>query len=241
MGRDLHVLNRTFLQNSTSNLRYWDPLICLVPYPEPENNFEAAGSAEFAPASAPQRVVGSVPVASAPPSIKLQFKKWERRHEEAVNDSSPLPTTITPSFVPQSTTVSALVFADEVRKMCLLCFRQFDSRDALQDHVDQSRLHESNLEAYRALEEAQRHDYKDRAEERRLVYRDDTPKSGRRCASSARVEKPLSSDNVGAQLLKKMGWREGEGLGAASTGITEPIRPRGRSSRSGIGTSEKRG
>jgi len=33
----------------------------------------------------------------------------------------------------------------------------------------------------------------------------------------------LKSDNVGFQMLQKMGWSEGEGLGASSSGIDKPI------------------
>ena len=33
-----------------------------------------------------------------------------------------------------------------------------------------------------------------------------------------------TSSNKGAQLLRKMGWKEGEGLGTSNTGIKEPIR-----------------
>jgi splicing factor 4 len=33
----------------------------------------------------------------------------------------------------------------------------------------------------------------------------------------------LQSDNVGYQMLKKLGWTEGQGLGAESSGISEPI------------------
>ena len=38
------------------------------------------------------------------------------------------------------------------------------------------------------------------------------------------VEKELGDDNIGAQMLKKMGWESGKGLGAKGTGIVEPIK-----------------
>ena len=33
----------------------------------------------------------------------------------------------------------------------------------------------------------------------------------------------LKSDNVGFQMLQKMGWTEGQGLGATASGIEKPI------------------
>ena len=38
------------------------------------------------------------------------------------------------------------------------------------------------------------------------------------------VEQKIGDDNIGAQMLKKMGWESGKGLGAKGTGITEPIK-----------------
>lgn len=158
-----------------------------------------------------------------------QYRRWEKRHEEAVQDSAPLPMATIPAFVPPSAVPN---FTDQVRKMCLLCFRQFDSNIALMDHVEKSQLHASNLEAYQRLD---REEYKDRAEERRSVYKGDGDGGKRQRCAVQRADKPLPSDNVGAQLLKKMGWQEGQGLGPDSSGIVEPIRAHSRSKRSGIG------
>jgi len=46
---------------------------------------------------------------------------------------------------------------------------------------------------------------------------------------------PLSDDNIGHQLLGKMGWNEGTGLGADGGGIIEPIREIGKKDKSGVG------
>ena len=34
---------------------------------------------------------------------------------------------------------------------------------------------------------------------------------------------PISEDNIGNKMLRKMGWKSGEGLGANNDGITEPV------------------
>ena len=38
------------------------------------------------------------------------------------------------------------------------------------------------------------------------------------------MDKQLGDDNIGAQMLKKMGWESGKGLGVRGTGIVEPIK-----------------
>jgi hypothetical protein len=56
----------------------------------------------------------------------------------------------------------------------------------------------------------------------------------------ASLDVKISSGNKGSELLKKMGWKEGSGLGATSSGIVDPIdlvKPRGKS---GLGYSRKK-
>jgi hypothetical protein len=37
------------------------------------------------------------------------------------------------------------------------------------------------------------------------------------------ASKPIPDDNIGNKMLKKMGWKSGEGLGANNDGIREPV------------------
>ena len=51
---------------------------------------------------------------------------------------------------------------------------------------------------------------------------------------------PLSAEkNIGAQMLARMGWTEGTGLGAARDGIKEPVRAVFRPHRAGLGIGPK--
>ncbi|XP_062868270.1 angiogenic factor with G patch and FHA domains 1 isoform X2 [Trichomycterus rosablanca] len=75
--------------------------------------------------------------------------------------------------------------------------------------------------------------YKDRAESRRQTvgsegtfYRDDAP-------ASLHVE--ISEKNKGRQMLEKMGWKSGEGLGRDKGGIIEPVELQVRREQSGLG------
>jgi RNA-binding protein 5/10 len=46
----------------------------------------------------------------------------------------------------------------------------------------------------------------------------------------------VSGGSVGARIMKGMGWQEGQGLGKACDGITEPLRPTTTTERAGVGS-----
>ncbi|OQV23898.1 putative RNA-binding protein 10 [Hypsibius exemplaris] len=109
--------------------------------------------------------------------------------------------------------------------------------------------------------------YRDRAKERRLKHGDAEPapaprerapqpssaerrRHGKK-RSAARVDSDeedsqttgpapgLGSDNVGAKLMKAMGWDEGKGLGKSKQGIVDPVEARGHSGTTGLGAASE--
>ncbi|XP_047333097.1 G patch domain and ankyrin repeat-containing protein 1 homolog [Impatiens glandulifera] len=58
-------------------------------------------------------------------------------------------------------------------------------------------------------------------------------------SSSSSVEAPIGSSNIGFQLLKKHGWKEGTGLGISEQGRLEPIRAYMKKNKRGLGAIEK--
>ena len=51
----------------------------------------------------------------------------------------------------------------------------------------------------------------------------------------------IRSDNIGHKLLSKMGWKEGQGVGAAGNGMTAPIQAGGmKGDNRGLGAQEVR-
>ncbi|KAJ3690201.1 hypothetical protein LUZ61_019365 [Rhynchospora tenuis] len=54
------------------------------------------------------------------------------------------------------------------------------------------------------------------------------------CSRSA-----IDSSNIGFQLLKKCGWKEGTGLGASEQGRLEPIETRVKNNKRGLGADRK--
>jgi hypothetical protein len=81
--------------------------------------------------------------------------------------------------------------------------------------------------------------YEDRAAKRRVEVGSDVPVA-ERSDQSASVHRPIDVSNKGRQMLEKMGWAEGQGLGATNMGIAEPVQAVVRSQRSGLGTGVKR-
>ncbi|XP_044539178.1 RNA-binding protein 10-like isoform X1 [Gracilinanus agilis] len=139
---------------------------------------------------------------------------------------------------------------------CLLCRRQFPSKEALIRHQQLSGLHKQNLEIHRRahlseneLEALEKSDmemkYRDRAAERREKYGIPEPpepkkrKSGAVVAATVDFEQPtrdgLGSDNIGSRMLQAMGWKEGSGLGRKKQGIITPIEAQTRVRGSGLG------
>ncbi len=53
----------------------------------------------------------------------------------------------------------------------------------------------------------------------------------------ASLDTPIGVDNIGNQMLQKMGWKEGTGLGRQ--GIIEPIRPEVKQGMHGLGFAPK--
>ncbi|KAJ1728211.1 hypothetical protein LPJ72_005575 [Coemansia sp. Benny D160-2] len=53
-------------------------------------------------------------------------------------------------------------------------------------------------------------------------------RSANSTGGSSSVNRAIGSDNVGFKMLARLGWQQGQGLGASNDGIVEPIRPQTR-------------
>lgn len=132
-------------------------------------------------------------------------------------------------------------YLDWQKLVCLLCKRQFFSKDDLSRHQQVSALHKKNIELLylqKSLEYGKKSKYRDRAKERRLKYGEsDDPQPSKlkekylkarempdvSNSFSASTNDPIGSENVGNKLLQKMGWTEGQGLGKSNQGRTSII------------------
>ncbi|XP_069739164.1 RNA-binding protein 10-like, partial [Phaenicophaeus curvirostris] len=113
---------------------------------------------------------------------------------------------------------------------CLLCRRQFPSKEALLRHQQLSGLHKQNLELQRrshpAPPEGEELRYRDRAAERRVKQGGpDPPETKRRRFGGAPPGPPEAPPPppLGCRMLQAMGWKEGSGLGRRREA---PARPR---------------
>ncbi|XP_033647533.1 RNA-binding protein 10-like isoform X3 [Asterias rubens] len=173
------------------------------------------------------------------------------------SDSDPEPdsnstfATINPAAATNNgTSVDGLT--DWSKLICLLCKRQFPSKEILVKHQQFSELHKQNLDSLKQQHQESGTDmdgsetdyqYRDRAKERRSKFGVDAepPKKRFRAPKpTIPYEQPtkagLKEDNIGNQMLQKMGWNKGTGLGKKQQGRTDPIEVHKRQAGAGLGT-----
>ncbi|KAF3930804.1 hypothetical protein ABW20_dc0107798 [Dactylellina cionopaga] len=142
-------------------------------------------------------------------------------------------------------------YANQIKLCCYLCNRQFKSETEVNKHERISKLHQTNLQDENLIKAAEvklkkngiardqeggvddeGKSYRDRARERRMIHSQPAnpgaAKGQQRAKEAAAVRaspepEPKAPISRGANLLSKMGWTEGRGLGAQETGITTPI------------------
>jgi len=145
---------------------------------------------------------------------------------------------------------------DLEKMICLLCRRSFQTQDMLKKHCQLSNMHKNNLEARRSNKvgsltkkpavasssASSQVKYRDRAAERRSkfgVEKFEARKSISRNEIPVPYEQPtkngLDDTNIGNQMLQKMGWKQGSGLGKTLSGRTDPITVQQRSRGAGLG------
>jgi RNA-binding protein 5/10 len=164
------------------------------------------------------------------PKTANQSDAAERDEASAAGPASTSEENIPPPPPPQES------FVDLNKLACLLCSRQFKTVEKLRQHERVSDLHATNLKnptlcetARKKLSKNSSWEYRDRAKERREVFGPSTipPSSGQKKKLTTRpspAEEPEEpKPNKGAALLGKMGWTQGQGLGASGEGRTEHV------------------
>eukprot|EP01114_Cavostelium_apophysatum_P014842 TRINITY_DN3944_c0_g1_i2.p1 TRINITY_DN3944_c0_g1~~TRINITY_DN3944_c0_g1_i2.p1 ORF type:complete len:538 (-),score=154.12 TRINITY_DN3944_c0_g1_i2:141-1754(-) len=119
--------------------------------------------------------------------------------------------------------------------VCLLCKRQFNSPEQIQKHISLSDLHKHNLEMWKENQiKAQQE--KAAEAEARLARKNRKAENREHHANVAKAPPPgLSDSNKGMQLMQKMGWKKGDGVGKQQI-LTAPINVEIRAERAGLGS-----
>jgi len=119
-----------------------------------------------------------------------------------------------------------VVRSKEGKPVCLLCKRKFVNLKKLDQHEERSSLHKLNLLKYSERvniteDKAEAH-YRDRALERRVLHGpEENGLAMRTCPADdtsqdfiiPEPEENLGENNVGNQILQKLGWKTGSNLG----------------------------
>ncbi|KAI8340838.1 G-patch domain-containing protein [Chlamydoabsidia padenii] len=140
---------------------------------------------------------------------------------------------------------------DVTRHQALSDLHKKNSLDPMM--VEKARIKlEEKLNTMEPLEVSLSNSYRNRAAERRQAYHqperpslDDhfkkpppitqtNNKKSYESASSMSI--PMKDDNIGAKMLKQMGWRNGQGLGKEGSGITNPIAAERYTQGAGLGS-----
>ena len=158
--------------------------------------------------------------------------------------------------------VAEMKLTDWVGLACLLCQRQFKSRDQLTKHNTLSDLHTTNLKNWRSQYSEAGGDnksggiqYRDRAKERRNKFGDDDKPIPNKfkekymrameestAAKSSLADAPkVAESNIGNKMLQKMGWKDGQGLGKKNQGRTDIILAEQRAQGAGLGNQQAAG
>jgi RNA-binding protein 5/10 len=165
------------------------------------------------------------------------IEKWSEKKAEIQADRpvlpsitvNPPPSIIVPSPSSATTDHAKVATTAKGEPICTICKRKFSTIDKLRLHEKASELHKQNLAKLNTSKEKRELvpsvEYQDRAKKRRAMHGPDPIMPPPRMpvvplnavASSAEaaptVADNLGSNNIGNQLLQKLGWVSGSSLG----------------------------
>ncbi|EGC33747.1 hypothetical protein DICPUDRAFT_154195 [Dictyostelium purpureum] len=119
--------------------------------------------------------------------------------------------------------------------VCTLCMRQFASKEALFKHEKESKLHLENLQKLKSSSNSSTNLYKPSPSNNNNSQSVSPPSD----KNKRKQDTTFGENSIGVKLLKKTGWKEGEGLGKYGDGMTSSIQVSMRSERSGLGSEPK--
>ncbi|KAJ2998482.1 hypothetical protein HDV02_004490 [Globomyces sp. JEL0801] len=239
-----------------SLLSYWDEGAYCKPYPPlgPEDETSI-------PITLPEVIGSNNSVTSAPkPKTKepskvlekkrkavpisnkmtVQLEKWSTKKKELEEepDIQIISDDMLIKKLPSDSAINE-EYSDLDKIACLLCKRKFKSVTELQKHHKKSQLHKDNIETLRTKQLAQLRERLANQQQAVAV----TPNKKQKSIPEAKPQKihqptrhGIQADNIGNQLLTKMGWKKGEGLGADKDGIVQPIQPKVLKKGAGLGS-----
>ncbi|KAI8901674.1 hypothetical protein BC833DRAFT_576842, partial [Globomyces pollinis-pini] len=179
----------------------------------------------------------AVPISN---KMTVQLEKWSTKKKELEEepDIQIISDDMLIKKLPSDSAINE-EYSDLDKIACLLCKRKFKSVTELQKHHKKSQLHKDNIETLRTKQLAQLRERLANQQQAVAV----TPNKKQKSIPEAKPQKihqptrhGIQADNIGNQLLTKMGWKKGEGLGADKDGIVKPIQPKVLKKGAGLGS-----
>jgi RNA-binding protein 5/10 len=185
-----------------------------------------------------------VPKSELVPRIRKEqaaiIEKWTEKQAELkkqlMEDKPPSPTTTTTA----ANNTQGVVTTSKGEPICVICKRKFATLEKLQLHEKVSDLHKQNLQNIELANQAAKRkeapvvggEYQDRAQKRRNLHGPDDGASttsmtqDRTSIATQRIAPvdTLGKDNIGNQLLQKLGWDAEAAKNNRGTAAAESMR-----------------
>ncbi|KAK5576193.1 hypothetical protein RB653_007334 [Dictyostelium firmibasis] len=135
--------------------------------------------------------------------------------------------------------------------ICKICDRMFISDEALFKHEKESKLHQSNLEKLKpksssfstsssslssSSSSSSNNSYGSGFGNNNNFSNDSSGFGSNSESNKRKQDSTFGENSIGVKLLKKTGWKQGEGLGKNSDGMTSTIQVTMKTERSGLGS-----
>jgi hypothetical protein len=205
--------------------RYWDESCFTDPFPALE--FTVLTESVEKPTS--HRKDSKVKIGKHSEKMAMQFQKWQdtQKHYNISGVSIPILFEKVPTVAQVNKEHS-----DVQRIACLLCKRKFPDMESLDRHFRLSQRHGQLVKFYRKQKLNRLIQLESKVAEEKALYEEQQEQQ-----TFQPTRFGIRKDNVGNQMLRRMGWKTGQGLGAEGKGITKAIRLQRLRKGAGIGSS----
>jgi predicted GIY-YIG superfamily endonuclease len=221
----LYISLSETLNEQTAYKRYWDESCFTDPFPP----LDFVVRTQFVEKTISHKKESKIKNSTQSLKMSLQFQKWQdtQKHYNISGISIP----ILFEKVPKVREVNR-DHSDFQRIGCLLCKRKFQDMASLERHFDLSPRHAQMVTFFRKQKLNRLIELESKIAEEKALYEEQQVQH-----TFQPTRYGIRKDNVGNQMLRKMGWKAGQGLGVDGKGITKAVKLQRVRKGAGIGSS----